>query len=53
MVMSPTEIGPENDCAGEANSNCKRHLRPRRVREPRGIGTSAVESRYQATAREY
>jgi hypothetical protein len=24
MVMSPAGLGPENDCAGETSSNCKR-----------------------------
>jgi hypothetical protein len=28
MVMCPTGIGPENDCADEASSNCKRQTCP-------------------------
>jgi hypothetical protein len=28
VVMSPAELGPENDCAGEDSSNCKRQTRP-------------------------
>jgi hypothetical protein len=28
MVASPKRLGPENDCAGKASSNCKRQTRP-------------------------
>jgi hypothetical protein len=28
MVTSPTDLGPKNDCAGEASRSCKRQTRP-------------------------
>jgi hypothetical protein len=28
VVVSPAELGPENDCAGEDSSGCNRQTRP-------------------------